>query len=149
MSTSLTVRWSCALALLAPLFLGCGIFAELDDPLGRDFALNAAQRQYTQAIRWGELEDASAYVDPELKAAFLEKAAAFEGFRITDYQIGHIDYDENDSNLARVSVTYRGYYTASLIERPIRERQQWYRASGNDWRVRPEFDLPIGHVSNE
>jgi hypothetical protein len=142
------LRAAIALALFAAFALGCGVLAELDDPLGRDFALNAAQRQYTQAIRWGELEDASAYVDPALKAAFLEKAAAFEGFRITDYQIGQIDYDADDSSLARVSVTYRGYCTASLIERPIRERQQWYRESGNDWRVRPEFDLPIGHVSN-
>lgn len=133
-------------AALALLCSGCSIFAELDDPLGRHAALTDCQRRYTQAIRWGELDEASEFVDPVLRPAFLEKSAAFEGFRITDYQIGHLDYAEDDSDAAQVAVTYRGYYTASLIELPIRERQQWYRESGNDWRVRPDFDLPIGVV---
>lgn len=135
-----------AIAMLGLSIAGCAILTELDDPLGRHSSLKLNQREYTQAIRWGEIEEASEFVDPLLRPSFLEKSTAFAGFRITDYQIGRLDYDEADSNTAHVAVTYRGYYTASLVEQPIRERQQWYRESGNDWRVRPDFDLPIGQV---
>ncbi len=135
-----------AITLLGLSTSGCAILTELDDPFGRHSSLKLNQREYTQAIRWGEIEEASEFVDPLLRPSFLEKSTAFAGFRITDYQIGRLDYDEADSNTAHVAVTYRGYYTASLVEQPIRERQQWYRESGNDWRVRPDFDLPIGQV---
>lgn len=148
MSFFRAARLLVAIAVLGPALAGCSVLAELDDPLGRHSSLTNTQRQYTQAIRWGEIETASQFVDPEWRPAFLEKSAAFEGFRITDYQIGHLDYDAADSDAAHVAVTYRGYYTASLIERPIRERQQWHRESGNEWRVRPDFDLPIGQVEH-
>ncbi len=144
MSLPRVLRLAAAFSALALPCLGCGVIAELDDPLGRHHALTDTQRRYTNAIRWGALDEASEFVERDLRAAFLDKAGAFEGFRITDYQIGQIDYAEENADEARVSVTYRGYHTASLIEQPIRERQRWVRKGGNEWRVHPDFDLPIG-----
>ena len=53
--------------------LGCSVFS---DPMGREDALTNAQRRYTQHVRWGNLEAASAYVDPDVRTAFLGQAKA-------------------------------------------------------------------------
>ena len=115
--------------------LGC---AALADPMGRGNALEAAQLRYTQQMRWGNLDAASEFVDPALREEFLSHAPAFEGIRITDYEIGHIDYGE-DRDSATVRVTYRAYSLASLQEQRIEERQHWVRPGGNTWFVEPEL----------
>ena len=127
-------RWlalTCTLGLLA----GC---VSPTDPLGRQDALEEAQQRYTDLVRWGELEKAGMFVDPELRAEYLRLAPSFEALRITDFEIGDIVYDEND---ATVSVVYKGYVPAQLIERTAREEQAWYREEGlaNTWRVRPQL----------
>ena len=83
---------------------------------------------------------------PELRSAFIAKAEAFADFRITDYQIGRLDMAD-DATEADVRVTYRGYSMMSFVERPILERQRWFRESGNHWQVRPDFEAPIGPLS--
>lgn len=108
------------------------------DPLGRQDALEEAQQRYTDAVRWGELERAGAYVDPELRDEFMRLAPEYAELRITEHDIGKIEYlDEG----AQVVVVYKGYVPAQLIERTARETQHWYREAGlrNDWRVRPEL----------
>jgi hypothetical protein len=129
------------LALAAAALAGC---AALGDPLGRRDQLEELQLRYTQALRWGEVEDASEFVDPSLRASFAERAAALERFRISDYDIGKIRF-ENDDERATVVVTYRGYALASLVERSIRETQEWSREDG-EWTVRPRFDGVIGPI---
>jgi len=115
--------------------LGC---AALADPMGRGGALEDAQLRYTQQVRWGNLDAASEFVDPALREEFLSQAAAFEGIRITDYEIGRIDWgDGHDS--ATVRVTYRAYSVASLQEKRIDEEQHWVRPGGNTWFVKPEL----------
>ncbi|MGH0031874.1 MAG: hypothetical protein ACQGVC_18960 [Myxococcota bacterium] len=58
-------RWL-ALATAAWLLAGC---VSPTDPLGREDALEDAQQRYTDLIRWGELEKAALFVDPEQRAA--------------------------------------------------------------------------------
>jgi uncharacterized protein YchJ len=106
--------------------------------MGRERALAEAQLHYTQHVRWGNLDAASDYVDPAQRDAFLDHKAAFEAIRITEYEIGRIDYGE-DRESATVRVTYRAYAPESLEEQRIEERQRWVRPSGNTWYVQPEL----------
>jgi hypothetical protein len=123
---------------LLPL-LGAGLAcAALGDPMGRERALADAQLHYTQHVRWGNLEAASEFVDPALRPGFLEQRPAFELVRITEYEIGRIDYGD-DRESATVRVTYHAYSLASLEERRIEERQRWVRPGGNTWFVQPEL----------
>jgi hypothetical protein len=125
------------LGVLAAVLAGLGC-AALGDPMGRASALEDAQLHYTQHVRWGNLDAASEFVDPALRDEFLSQAPAFEAVRITDYEIGRIDYgDDRDS--ATVRVTYRAYSLASLQEQRIEERQHWVRPGGNTWFVKPEL----------
>jgi hypothetical protein len=125
----------CALLLLLGSAAGCvQMFA---DPLGREFSFNDSQRQYTNYLRWGEIEKASTFVDPALRQDFLSQAPVFEGLRITDYEIGAIDYT---GDIANVTVTYAGYTLANAVEHRIREKQTWYREdNSNTWRVRSDI----------
>ena len=122
------------LALLAT-SLGC---AALSDPLGREGALEDAQLRYTQHVRWGNLGAASEFVDPSLRAGFMDHAPAFESIRITEYEIGRIDYAEDGAS-ATVRVTYRAYSLASALEQRIEEEQRWVRPEGNTWWVQPQL----------
>jgi hypothetical protein len=106
------------------------------DPLGRQTAFGDTQRQYTQYLRWGEIEKASAFVDPELREAFLAQAPAFREIRITDFAIGEVDYHDDS---ATVTVTYQSYSLETFVEGSIREEQSWYREGrSNRWRVRSD-----------
>jgi hypothetical protein len=131
------------LALLALLFaLGC---ASASDPLGHRDALEVAQKRYTNLIRWRDAERAVQFVDPSLRDQFLAHAGELENLEISDYELGEIEYDE-DGKTARVEVTYRGYALNQLIERKVRVTQEWHRASGNDWLVRPDLEAVVAQL---
>ena len=104
-------------------------------------ALEDSQRKYTELVRWGEIESASAFVDPEVSEAFIEAAAHFKDIRFTDFESGPLQFGEK-SETATVSVVYRAYSTKTLVEKRFVEHQQWYREvdSENIWRVRPNLD---------
>jgi hypothetical protein len=63
----------------------------------------------------------------------------FDEIRITDFEIGEIEGDEDE---ASVTVTYRGYGRAYQVEKLFRERQQWSRVAGlkNRWHVQSDLD---------
>jgi hypothetical protein len=126
-----------ALSLLALVAVaGC---VSPTDPMGRRYALEESQRRYTNLLRWGDIEKAADFVDPALRQDFLDRAAEFEGIRITDFEIGSMHYDAHDS--ARVTVTYHGYSVGTFLEHPIREHQEWFREDGSSaWWVRPEIE---------
>ncbi|HEY8154178.1 MAG TPA: hypothetical protein VII72_08635 [Myxococcota bacterium] len=128
-----SARWLvlCALLLLGP----TGCITWFTDPMGHKAAFDQIQRQYTQYLRWGEIGKASAFVDPALKEAFLAQAPVFETMRITDFEIGELEYT---SDSAKVSVTYQGYSLETFVERKIREDQTWYREGNNRWLVRSD-----------
>ena len=132
------VRGVALLAVLA--VAGCVSFS---DPLGRHEALEMAQKQYTEAIRWGNLDIARGFVDPEEREAFEGLTPTFEEIRITDFEIGTIEGDESE---ASVTVTYRGYARAYQVEKPFSEHQQWSRVEGlkNQWHVQSDLDEGVG-----
>ncbi|MFB3118653.1 MAG: hypothetical protein ACE1ZP_07790 [Myxococcota bacterium] len=125
------------LALLAT--LGCAMASF--DFTGKESALEDAQRRYTELVRWGEIEGASAYVDPALATDFLDIAERFRDIHFSDFETGPLQFGEN-SETATVNVVYHAYSTRTLVEKRIRERQEWYReaSAANAWRVRPNLD---------
>jgi len=128
-------RW---IALFAIVVSGC---VSPSDPWQRGQALEEAQRKYSEALRWGDLEKAAKYVDPTMRADFLALADVFDTVRISDYDIGEVDLDEKTLAQAEVDVTYRGYVMPQYVEKRVRDHQLWYRdkESGDEWRVRPEL----------
>ncbi|MDH5306169.1 MAG: hypothetical protein OEW02_03220 [Myxococcales bacterium] len=127
------------LGMLPLALAGCIVFT---DPLGHQDALTQAQKRYTEAIRWGYLDRARGYIDPERQREFEQLAPLFEAIRITDYEIGELELDEGT---AAVTVTYRGYAHAQQVEKSFREHQEWTRAGGlsGEWRVQSDLSESV------
>ena len=115
------------------------------DPMGHRDALKDAQKRYTDLIRWHDTDRAAEYVDPELREKFLAHAADLETLEISDYELGQIEYADDDTT-AHVQVTYRGYSLTQFVERKIHVTQEWHRISGNDWRVHPDIDTVVAQL---
>ncbi len=126
--------------------LGAACAATFADPLGRENSLEETQRQYTQLVRWGEIEKASAFVEQDGRAALLAHGPRLETIRITDYETGSIEYQSGDE--ATVTVTYRAYSLATALEKEINEKQAWSRAPGlkNVWLVRSELPALLAEL---
>jgi hypothetical protein len=121
--------------------LGLSACVSPSDPWERAEALKQAQRKYSEALRWGNLEKAAKYVDPEMRNDFLALSNVFDTVRISDYDIGEVEMNEETLAQAEVDVTYHGYVLPAYIEKRVKDHQVWYRddESGNQWRVRPEL----------
>ena len=126
---------------IALIALGLVACVSPSDPWERERALELAQKAYIEALRWGNLEKASRYVDPSQRDEFLALADAFDSIRITDYEIGEMDLDKDSLATAECDVTYRGYVLPLYVEKRVRDHQVWYRDKKDDdqWRVRPEL----------
>jgi hypothetical protein len=133
---------------IAVIALGCAACVSPSDPWERGEALKQTQKRYTEALRWGDLEKASRYVDPEMRNDFLALSDAFENVKITDYEIGELDLDTDTLAKAEVDVTYRGYALPQYVEKRVKDHQVWYRdeESGNEWRVRPELATLLADI---
>jgi hypothetical protein len=145
---SSTARTALVLSLgFALIGLGCAS-ASLMDPTGKRNSLETAQRRYTELVRWGEIERAAEFVDPDMTVEYLENAGAFQGIRFTDFESGHLIFDE-EQNTANVVVVYHAYSMSTLLEKKIRETQHWYREPGmnNTWRVKPDLRQIIAGVT--
>ena len=145
------MRHARLIALLAlPLFFtsGCAVFVDLfTDPMGRKAAFKRSQRDYTKYVRWGDVDGASQYVHPDVRDEFLAFEEEFDGIRVTDFEVGEITYSESQS-VAKVRVTYTAYSMASMIEKEIKEVQEWERPSGNHWVVRPKLEGLVEQVAD-
>ena len=148
------MRRSASIALLLALsFCSAGcvwpLFAEMaKDPMGRTNALDNAQRKYTNAVRWGDIEQAAQLVHPELREEFLSYEGEFDGIRVTDFEVGELVFEEG-SEKATVRVTYHAYSLASMLEKEVKEVQRWERLSHkNDWVVRPQLAGLVEQVSD-
>ena len=128
-------RTLCVVSVLA-LLGASGCMFDPTDPLGRRNALHWSQKRYSQLIRWGQIEQASKYVDPEQREEFLEVARGFVDIHFTDYEIREIDVDGRD---ATVRVTYSGYLNSLPVEKQFDEIQHWHREGGTRWIVRTEL----------
>ena len=132
---AITRRLALPLSLIT---LGCG--ATFLDPTGRQQSLETTQKKYTELVRWGDLQRASVYVDPEVRQEFLVVAEQLADLRMSDFDIGEIEYTGEDE--VTVVVTYRAWSQTTLVEKQFRETQDWTREEGmkNVWLVRT--DLP-------
>lgn len=145
-------RRALVLALVMPLLLSTGcitVFVEMfTDPMGRKAAFKRSQREYTKYVRWGDVEGAARFVHPDLREKFLDTEEEFEGIRVTDFEVGEMEFSERES-LATVRVTYFAYSLSSMLEKEIKETQQWERlGKGNDWVVRPHLEGLVEQVAD-
>jgi hypothetical protein len=125
----------CTIALA----LGCATLDATIDPLGKRSDLENQQRRYTQFVRWGELDAASAFVAKDARAAFDVVAPQLAQMRFTDHEQGDLEWAE-DGKSATVRVTYRGYGISTLVDRPLSEKQHWIRdEEAGAWRVEPDW----------
>lgn len=126
------------LALLPLLALAMGCVSP-GDPLGRGDALEEARKGYTEAVRWGQFERASSFVDPAQREAYRALAEAFGTIRIVDFEASDYRFDGADE--VEVQVTYSAYSLATLTEGHFRERQTWYRQPGmaSNWQLRTDL----------
>ena len=139
------------LVCLPLLTTGCvaPLFIEMfKDPYGRHDSLTRIQREYTNALRWGTPDVALEYVHPDLRDEFAAHAQNFKQIRVTDFEIGKISWGEEKAT-AKIIVTYHAYSMTSMVEKEIRETQEWERLSENknDWVVRPKIDHLIDSVA--
>lgn len=142
-------RFVALLALPLVFASGCAMFVELvTDPLGRKAAFTRDQRDYTKYVRWSDIEGASRYVHPEERAEFLSFEGEFEGIRVTDFEVHEVSYSEAQRT-AKVRVTYTAYSMKTMVEREIKEVQEWERqGKGNRWFVRPKLDGLVERVAD-
>ena len=126
---------------------GCALIGELADPTGRQKSLEDSQKKYTELVRWGQLERASEYVDPELREQYLDHAEAFATIRFTDFESGQLVV--GDDGTATTIVVYHAYSLTTLLEKRILESQQWFRdeETFRGWRVRPQLRQVIAGVA--
>ncbi len=127
-----------AVLLAALVAVGTACVFDPTDPLGRYDSLKRSHRRYTQLVRWGQIEKAIQFVEPEQRDEFLAVAEAFGDVRVTDYEVRDFELDEG-SRSATIRVTYSAYLPWSPVEKQFHEIQRWNRKSGSVWRVRPEL----------
>ncbi len=132
-------RWLVLMAALA-LGPGCTFWSVAET----DGTFEDSLRTYTKLVRWGELERASLFVEPDMRAEFLALKDNMERLHFTDFDIGPPHFrQENDH--AHVTVTYTVYDERTLIERKLTEIQRWNRAGRRTWNVEPDlgiFEIP-------
>lgn len=89
--------------LLAPLALGCG-------PRDRGLDLKDAVRAYNQRLRWNAYEQASQFVNPETRAAWLAaRTASAGGLKITDIQVVRLQKPDPEDRTVEVLVSLTWY----------------------------------------
>lgn len=142
------------LGLATLLLAGCGSFWNIAET---DGTLEDSMRTYTKLVRWGEIERASLFVDEELRGEFIALAPGLERLHFTDFDLGPVDFGENE---AQVTVVYRFYDVNTLVERQIVERQRWIATDTKrrispdtrSWSVRPDlssFEAALGAPRRE
>lgn len=136
--------------LTLPLWLNTGCIAlvgeMIDDPMGHKAALREAQREYTNAVRWGEIITAAGFVAPEIREEFLSYEGEFDGIRVTEFDVGKITFGEKDKT-AEARVSYHAYSLKAMTEVEFRETQEWERTDSG-WVVRPHIDDIIDQVAD-
>jgi hypothetical protein len=134
------MRLTMTITFLLTLLMASGCASSFTDPSGKHRTFEIAQQRYTELVRWGELERASAYVAPDSREEFLKEASQMRGVRVTDFDSGTPEFLD-DANTATVTVVYFTYSETTLVAKQIREEQEWYREDGikNQWLVRPDL----------
>lgn len=128
-----------AVALVAPLVLGlttaCATLSSFDN----EAKFEDAWKSYVRAMRWKNFSAAAQFVDEDSRSAFLDEVSALEAIRMTDHEYGQPDFDE-EVTTADVTMVYRGYNEATLVETRFVEQQHWQRnPESGEWTVEPDL----------
>jgi hypothetical protein len=135
------------LLVVLPLVFSSGCIALFNDPMGRKAAFARSQRDYTKLLRWSDIEGAVHFVHPEMREQFLSYEGEFDGIRVTDFEIGDVTFGEREET-ATVRVTYHAYSMVSMLEKEIKETQEWERPGKNNrWVVRPKLEGLVEQVA--
>lgn len=146
-SNALRGAATAVIAIVGWAFVGCA-HSTFSDPLGKHNSLEYAQKRYTELVRWGEIERAAEYVDPDVREAYLSLANGFHGIRVTDFESGAASYDPTEDT-ATIHVVYHAYSMSTFLEKRIEEKQEWHRDEGlaNRWWVRPDLGQVVTGAS--
>jgi len=128
-----------ALALAAGLTALLGGCAGID-LLGRRSSFDETQKTFTQYIRWGRFEEASALIQPDLRSAFLDLAPELSDLRFTNYEILHVDLDQDTLAKATVEVRFQGYSLSSPVQKTVTLKQSWKKNEAGAWQVALDLD---------
>lgn len=112
--------------LMAVLLAVSACASVLKDPLDRRGKFEDTQQRFTQYIRWGKFEEASQYVDPDLRAGFMAFSPELSDLRFSDYEITRVDIGEELSS-ASVEVRFTGYRLSMPVERTVHLVEEWTR----------------------
>jgi hypothetical protein len=137
-------RWG---RVLVGVVIACGglacAFGEFrpSDPMGREFSLSEAHKAYSDAVRWSKFDEASGFIAPDQRTAYLAQMPDFAAGRFTDWTAGAWEFDDPETRTrATIKVTYRGYAMDNPIEFKVSEQQTWSREDrGNNWQVESKF----------
>jgi hypothetical protein len=116
-----------------------GCLSMIKDPLGRRGSFNDTQAQFTQYVRWGKFQEASQFVDPEIRAEFMSYAPEFSDLRFSDYEIIGVDIQDGVRS-ASVEVRFTAYHLSMPFERSVDLTQEWTRSEATGiWTVKVDI----------
>jgi hypothetical protein len=98
----------------------------ISDPLDRRGDFKDTQVKFTQYVRWGKFEEASRFVDPEMREEFMSCAPKSSDLRFSDYEITRIDIGDEIKS-ASVDVRYTVYRLSMPFERAVDLTEEWTR----------------------
>jgi hypothetical protein len=126
--------------LLAVLFGLSGCASVFTDPLDRRGQFEDTQTRFTQYVRWGKFEEASKFVDPEIREQFMSCAPELSDLRFSDYEITQVDIQDGLKS-ASVQVRYTGYRLSMPVERSVILTEEWMRDEATGvWTVKLDIE---------
>jgi len=126
-----------ALAVLV-LVPACASFKAMDI-MNEEGRFDDVWKSYVRAMRWKNFAAAAQFVPDEERAQFLEQVTVLQAVRMTDHEYGEPDFDDERTTVD-VTVAYRGYNEATLIETEFIEKQHWTRHLDTGvWTISPDL----------
>jgi hypothetical protein len=117
-------------------------------PKERRERLNDSAIRYTSFLRFGNVEMASAFVEPTLRTQFATVFGASDRnlLRFTEIEVGEMEFGPERGS-ATVQVQARMYRLPSVREVSLIESQRWrYDPGSQRWYVTPDFAAYGGDV---
>ena len=129
-----------SIGVLLAALLGLSGCSTITDPLDRRGQFEDTQEAFTQYVRWGRFDEASRFVDPEMREQFMSYAPEFSDLRFSDYEILEIDMGEGLKS-ASVQVRYTGYRLSMPFEKTVSLTEEWTRDEATGvWAVKLDIE---------
>jgi hypothetical protein len=118
-----------SLALLLLLVTGCGTVGDKK----KSMSLQSTIRAYESTIRWGNFEEASSFINPEVVTEPGPDPNVLKGIKVTSY-VSTITGVSEDGTEANVIAEIQYYNDRSMSVRGLTDRQVWrYDAQAEKW----------------